>query len=220
MEEQLPPLLSLDDWDIDGFYNETMPLPSAPAPAPEVRQEMQFPVELVNSDNNPSPMVLLELSSDDDVAETTTTNVLLSDVSSAVNLPERPGAEEAGSGNLPVRRWTKDEHMLFLMGLEKYGNGNWKEIATEFVVTRTSTQVASHAQKYCKYRQNPNINQRNGKSCRSKSSIFDITAVDPHSRVRLLRRRRAPAAIQPPLPPLQVQQFTITNYYPPPHQQN
>ncbi|XP_022145147.1 uncharacterized protein LOC111014661 [Momordica charantia] len=208
MEEQLSPLLSLDDWDVDGFYNETMPLPSS-APAPEVREEM----ELVNCDNNPSPMVLLELSSDD-AAETTITSVLLSAVNSAVNLPDRPGAEEAGSGNLPVRRWTKDEHMLFLLGEEKYGKGNWKEISTKMAVTKTSTQVTSHAQKYHKYNQNPNSKQRNGKSCISKSSIFGITAVDPHSMACLLRRRVAPAAIQPPLTLPQIQQFTITNYFP------
>ncbi|KAL5818937.1 hypothetical protein ACOSQ4_022779 [Xanthoceras sorbifolium] len=44
--------------------------------------------------------------------------------------------------------WSQEEHKLFLMGLEKYGKGNWRSISRNFVVTRTPAQVASHAQKY------------------------------------------------------------------------
>lgn len=50
-----------------------------------------------------------------------------------------------------VRRncpWTEAEHRLFLLGLEEYGRGNWRDIAAHYVSTRTPTQVASHAQKY------------------------------------------------------------------------
>ncbi|CAN7080608.1 unnamed protein product [Brassica oleracea var. botrytis] len=44
--------------------------------------------------------------------------------------------------------WTPDEHSQFLIGLEKYGKGDWRSISRHMVVTRTPTQVASHAQKY------------------------------------------------------------------------
>lgn len=43
-----------------------------------------------------------------------------------------------------VRRncpWTEAEHRLFLLGLEEYGRGNWRDIAARYVSTRTPTQV-------------------------------------------------------------------------------
>lgn len=43
-------------------------------------------------------------------------------------------------------RWTNDEHLLFLKGLEQYGKG-WKKIA-KLVKTRTVVQIRTHAQKY------------------------------------------------------------------------
>ena len=42
--------------------------------------------------------------------------------------------------------WTEDEHLAFLAGLKKLGKGNWRGIAKQFCPSRTSTQVASHAQ--------------------------------------------------------------------------
>ncbi|PIA59437.1 hypothetical protein AQUCO_00400370v1 [Aquilegia coerulea] len=44
--------------------------------------------------------------------------------------------------------WSEEEHKLFLLGLKKYGKGDWRNISRNFVITRTPTQVASHAQKY------------------------------------------------------------------------
>ncbi|KAK8961017.1 Transcription factor DIVARICATA [Platanthera guangdongensis] len=59
---------------------------------------------------------------------------------------------------------------LFLLGLEKYGKGDWRSISRNFVVTRTPTQVASHAQKFF-------IRLNSGNKDRRRSSIHDITTV-------------------------------------------
>lgn len=49
---------------------------------------------------------------------------------------------------LPYRMgWTREEHYLFLRGMERHGHGQWKEVSAE-VRTRSATQVQSHAQKY------------------------------------------------------------------------
>ncbi|XP_057972022.1 probable transcription factor At5g61620 isoform X1 [Malania oleifera] len=44
--------------------------------------------------------------------------------------------------------WSEEEHRTFLFGLEKLGKGDWRGISKNFVISRTPTQVASHAQKY------------------------------------------------------------------------
>jgi SHAQKYF class myb-like DNA-binding protein len=43
-------------------------------------------------------------------------------------------------------RWTGEEHILFLKGLEMHGKG-WKKIA-KLIKTRTVVQIRTHAQKY------------------------------------------------------------------------
>lgn len=55
--------------------------------------------------------------------------------------------------------------------MEKYGKGDWRSISRNFVVTRTSTQVASHAQKYF-----ARLNSKN--KHRNRPSIHDITVAD------------------------------------------
>ncbi|XP_060212535.1 transcription factor DIVARICATA-like [Lycium barbarum] len=71
--------------------------------------------------------------------------------------------------------WTEEEHRLFLIGLDKYGKGDWRSISRNVVISRTPTQVASHAQKYF-------IRQQAMKKERKRSSIHDITtAVDTNA---------------------------------------
>nr|AYC76742.1 divaricata [Streptocarpus ionanthus] len=67
--------------------------------------------------------------------------------------------------------WTEEEHKRFLIGLKKYGKGDWRNISRNFVITRTPTQVASHAQKYF-------IRQLSGGKDKRRASIHDITTVN------------------------------------------
>ncbi|CAK8561631.1 unnamed protein product [Lathyrus sativus] len=91
------------------------------------------------------------------------------------NSPPEGSTKRGKEGTNKERRrgvpWTEDEHRLFLIGLEKYGDGDWRSISRRCVVTRTPTQVASHAQKY-KIRQK-SMNQK--KERRRRSSIHDVT---------------------------------------------
>eukprot|EP00252_Welwitschia_mirabilis_P025134 TRINITY_DN7732_c0_g1_i3.p1 TRINITY_DN7732_c0_g1~~TRINITY_DN7732_c0_g1_i3.p1 ORF type:complete len:159 (+),score=13.16 TRINITY_DN7732_c0_g1_i3:58-534(+) len=57
------------------------------------------------------------------------------------------------------------------MGLDKFGKGDWRSISRHFVVSRTPTQVASHAQKYFIRHSSANKEKR-------RSSIHDITTVN------------------------------------------
>ncbi|GAB2274192.1 Transcription factor kua1 [Dionaea muscipula] len=79
----------------------------------------------------------------------------------------------AGSSSSRERKkgvpWTEEEHRMFLLGLQKLGKGDWRGISRNFVVSRTPTQVASHAQKYF-------IRQSNVSRRKRRSSLFDIVA--------------------------------------------
>ncbi|KAJ9177002.1 hypothetical protein P3X46_012258 [Hevea brasiliensis] len=69
--------------------------------------------------------------------------------------------------------WTEEEHQMFLKGLKELGKGKWREISEMFVKTRTTTQVASHAQKHF-LRQTSTDSRRS----RRKPSIFDTPLKD------------------------------------------
>ncbi|KAI3691618.1 hypothetical protein L6452_31415 [Arctium lappa] len=87
------------------------------------------------------------------------------------------GSEDfvAGSSSSRERKkgvpWTEEEHRMFLLGLQKLGKGDWRGIARNYVISRTPTQVASHAQKYF-------IRQSNMSRRKRRSSLFDIVADD------------------------------------------
>ncbi|XP_009590398.1 transcription factor DIVARICATA [Nicotiana tabacum] len=67
--------------------------------------------------------------------------------------------------------WTEEEHRRFLMGLDKHGKGDWRNISRNFVISKTPTQVASHAQKYY-------LRQLSGGKDKRRPSIHDITTVN------------------------------------------
>ncbi|KAG8382438.1 hypothetical protein BUALT_Bualt05G0077300 [Buddleja alternifolia] len=77
--------------------------------------------------------------------------------------PDHPSAAADGTP------WTEEEHRMFLLGLQKLGKGDWRGIARNYVISRTPTQVASHAQKYF-------IRQSNMSRRKRRSSLFDIVA--------------------------------------------
>jgi len=56
---------------------------------------------------------------------------------------------------------------MFLLGLQNLGKGDWRGISRKFVVSRTASQVASHAQKYF-------IRQTNANRRKRRSSLFDM----------------------------------------------
>ncbi|KAK4277873.1 hypothetical protein QN277_015801 [Acacia crassicarpa] len=91
---------------------------------------------------------------------------------------KRPVTFKGGSSSDHERKkgvpWTEDEHRRFLMGLLKYGKGDWRNISRNFVVTKTPTQVASHAQKYY-IRQKLSSGSGNNKR---RPSIHDITVLN------------------------------------------
>ncbi|KAJ4845141.1 hypothetical protein Tsubulata_018402 [Turnera subulata] len=70
--------------------------------------------------------------------------------------------------------WTEEEHRLFLIGLQRYGKGDWRSISRNAVVSRTPTQVASHAQKYF-------LRLNSMKKDKKRCSIHDITMADPEN---------------------------------------
>ncbi|KAK3157140.1 hypothetical protein QOZ80_2AG0116710 [Eleusine coracana subsp. coracana] len=92
--------------------------------------------------------------------------------------------------------WTEEEHRRFLLGLQKLGKGDWRGISRNFVVSRTPTQVASHAQKYF-------IRQSNMSRRKRRSSLFDMVPDESMDLPPLPGNQESDAQVlnQPPLPP-------------------
>ncbi|CAL9098182.1 unnamed protein product [Musa textilis] len=88
--------------------------------------------------------------------------------------------------------WTEDEHKRFLLGLQKHGKGDWRNISRNFVITRNPTQVASHAQKYF-------IRLNSGGKDKRRSSIHDITTANlPENKPLLPSQSSSSASAAPP----------------------
>lgn len=85
--------------------------------------------------------------------------------------PTGKGGSKADQERRKGIAWTEEEHRLFLLGLDKHGKGDWRSISRNFVISRTPTQVASHAQKYF-------IRMNSANKDRRRSSIHDITSVN------------------------------------------
>ncbi|KAL1541729.1 transcription factor MYBS1-like [Salvia divinorum] len=85
--------------------------------------------------------------------------------------PVEPSASRSDQERRKGIPWTEEEHRLFLLGLDKYGKGDWRSISRNYVISRTPTQVASHAQKYFIRLNSINRDRR-------RSSIHDITGVN------------------------------------------
>ncbi|XP_047312810.1 transcription factor MYBS1-like [Impatiens glandulifera] len=64
--------------------------------------------------------------------------------------------------------WTQLEHQVFLMGLNKFGRGDWRSISRYTILKKSPSQVASHAQKYFRRRTTPTPLERR------RSSIHDV----------------------------------------------
>jgi SHAQKYF class myb-like DNA-binding protein len=91
-----------------------------------------------------------------------------------------------------------DTYRLFLLGLNKYGKGDWRNISRNFVRTRTPTQVASHAQKYY-------IRLNSGNKDKRRPSIHDITTTNlPDS----VARPSSQSSIFNPPDPIDCRQLT------------
>lgn len=75
--------------------------------------------------------------------------------STVVNIPPRNASKPDQSGSVSVMQepaqrsghWTNDEHQRFMLGIEMFPEGPWKEIAA-IVLTRNVRQTMTHAQKY------------------------------------------------------------------------
>ncbi|KAI3914708.1 hypothetical protein MKW92_021882 [Papaver armeniacum] len=101
----------------------------------------------------------------DDITEIEAGNVELPNYLDVDDDDPEPTTKTERKKGIP---WTGEEHRNFLEGLRKYSKGDWRSISRFCVVSRTPTQVASHAQKYFQHQ-----GTKKHKKPRKRPSIHD-----------------------------------------------
>ncbi|RLO08101.1 hypothetical protein DYB28_001542 [Aphanomyces astaci] len=94
-----------------------------------------------------------------------------------LHLSPRSSVSDSHDAPMPVEgkgTWTKEEHERFLLAVELYPSGPWKNIAA-IIKTRTIRQTQTHAQKY-----REKLARRN-RGLRNKAAIPDELALFPSS---------------------------------------
>ncbi|GJQ14314.1 hypothetical protein GpartN1_g6105.t1 [Galdieria partita] len=81
------------------------------------------------------------------------------------------------------RSWTKEEHFLFLQGLEEYGKGQWQAIANK-IGTKTASQVRSHCKKYL-------MRQQKDQQSKKMKTIHDMTMESPEMQQLAKKQQQA-----------------------------
>jgi len=71
-------------------------------------------------------------------------------------------------------RWSVEEHLNFLEGLTRYGNGKWIQIS-QFIKTKSPTQIKAHAYRFFKRKV----------SVKKNSSIHDLDLISTNSKENL-----------------------------------
>ena len=85
----------------------------------------------------------------------------------------------AGSSATPLNKgshWSEQEHLSFLLGLQKLGKGNWRALSRVFVPSRTPVQVASHAQKH--FLRHTGLGKRNSRFASIEKVFLEWLATD------------------------------------------
>eukprot|EP01041_Mallomonas_annulata_P005533 gene5533-11147_t len=100
-------------------------------------------------------------------------------------------------------RWTREEHNLFLRGLELHGKG-WKKIAA-LIKSRTVVQIRTHAQKYFLKMHKARLEGDSSGNADGRSNSFS------YRKVRKRRYDDIPLSLAPALKPFVRTYLSLTN---------